>query len=591
MIYMEGSNLESDGGISTADLEAIIPSSIDLNNTDILVYTGGTKEWKNDYISNEENAIFILTSSGYKKIETYEKYSMGDPETLTSFMNYSYNNYKADQYYLIIWDHGGALDGAVYDDFVDDNLTISDFKKSLENSAFNKNNKMEAVLFRTCLNGSLEIASIFENYSKYIVFSEEISYGSSYTDVLGFINNLNSESNGVDFGTKFIDRYKEQMNLLSMGQRISYTYSLIDLSKISEVYKNLDIFFANSQVKNNYESISKIRNNIFQYGDDSKIYDTVDLYNLIENLSPIFSKDAKKLLKSIDESVLYNYTNLDTAHGISIYFPYNGNAYRRKYLSVYKESLNFSQNYNTFIKDFYLLQDAATSFSLDLSKNDNVVKNNEVSLKLTDDQLSHFARAKYTVFQRDKEHSNYYKFIYNSNDVDISTDGVITTKIKNNLITIMTDDGKEQYIPIFHDVSDNIESYTSYGALYDNSQDFMSNYYTLYSYLYYSKNPDGSANITNAKVRSNNDERLIGQIVDLKKYNKASIIFSEYKLFDENGNLLDEFESSPVKNGYEFNLNEDILKFSGLVGEDFYVLFNIIDSNNESYDSNLIKVG
>lgn len=76
MIYMIGSNLETDHGIASADLAAIDPDLIDLENVNILLYTGGTKRWHN-FISNEENAIYQLKEDGFEKIKTYDKKNMG----------------------------------------------------------------------------------------------------------------------------------------------------------------------------------------------------------------------------------------------------------------------------------------------------------------------------------------------------------------------------------------------------------------------------------------------------------------------------------------------------------------------------------
>lgn len=59
MIYMAGSNLESDAKIATSDLDSIIPDEIDLNKTNILLYTGSTRVWHN-FASSDENAIYIL---------------------------------------------------------------------------------------------------------------------------------------------------------------------------------------------------------------------------------------------------------------------------------------------------------------------------------------------------------------------------------------------------------------------------------------------------------------------------------------------------------------------------------------------------
>ena len=72
MIYLVGSNLESEVFSATADMSQVDPTQIDLSNTNILIYTGGTSFWRN-YVRNDENAIYKLTANGFEKIESYQK--------------------------------------------------------------------------------------------------------------------------------------------------------------------------------------------------------------------------------------------------------------------------------------------------------------------------------------------------------------------------------------------------------------------------------------------------------------------------------------------------------------------------------------
>ena len=192
MIYMSGTNLETDNGLATADLSGIVPEKIDLEKNNVLLYTGGTKRWHNDYISSGENAIFQLTKDGFVKVKKYDMSNMSDDETLTTFLNYGYDNYKTGKYDLILWDHGGAIMGSIQDDYNEDFDTISlyEFDKAFKASRFNSNNKLETIIFRTCLNGTFEMATVLSPYAEYMVASEEITRGASSFNVLGFLNNI-----------------------------------------------------------------------------------------------------------------------------------------------------------------------------------------------------------------------------------------------------------------------------------------------------------------------------------------------------------------------------------------------------------------
>ena len=119
---------------------------------------------------------------------------MGDASTLTGFLDYGYQNYASKKYDLIFWNHGGAIDGSEYDDlFGKDTLKGNELDNALSKSYFSKDNKLELVIFRTCLNGSIEIASIFKNYADYMVASEEVTMGYNWGSLFPTLNTVSKE--------------------------------------------------------------------------------------------------------------------------------------------------------------------------------------------------------------------------------------------------------------------------------------------------------------------------------------------------------------------------------------------------------------
>ena len=93
-----------------------------------IVMTGGAKTWHTDseYLSGtdsidpkynqiwklegkrgdeEHGKLTLLEESG---IEGCAVTPMSSPKTLTAFTDYCYENYPADSYDLILWDHGGG---------------------------------------------------------------------------------------------------------------------------------------------------------------------------------------------------------------------------------------------------------------------------------------------------------------------------------------------------------------------------------------------------------------------------------------------------------------------------------------------------
>ena len=455
MIYMVGSDLESKLGIATADLEGIDPKKIDLKHNNILLYTGGTTEWKN-YISNEENALYILTEDGFGKIEKYDKENMGSPNTLTSFLNYGYDNYETDTYDLILYDHGGAISGAIFDDFTNDNLSLSDFSEALRNSRFNENNKLDVVLFDTCLNGTLEVANVFKDYANYLVASEEVSYGSNVYSTLAFLNDINNASS-IDFGKTYINYYQDYVADAELDFLCNVTYSLLDLSKIDNINSQLDQFISNMKLNDSYKDILSIRSSLFQYGAGSSSFDTVDLYSLVDSIKNYSDYNEYKLINAIDDAVIYNYSN-DTSqsHGISIYFPFNGSDwYQRYYLKVY-DDLNFSNNYKSFINKMYTFKNDKKDASL---LKEDIVSNitssdGNVMLNLDDKSIKDFNTAILNVFVKTKDYMNspnpnaaddIYTNVLSTTNWKKDNETILFT-IDDNFVEIYDDDGHYGYL-------------------------------------------------------------------------------------------------------------------------------------------------
>ena len=134
MIYMCGSDLESGGGIATSNLQDLVSSKIDYENINIILCAGGSNKWYNKNISTTETSYFKVTNKGLETIKKQSKQDMASSTTLTNFIDYTYDNYKSDEYYLMFWDHGCALVGLEVDELSENILSLKDLNAGLKNS-------------------------------------------------------------------------------------------------------------------------------------------------------------------------------------------------------------------------------------------------------------------------------------------------------------------------------------------------------------------------------------------------------------------------------------------------------------------------
>lgn len=590
MIYMVGSNLESDNAIATSDINSIKPSEVDLENVNVLLYTGGTTKWHN-FVSNDENAIYELTDNGFEKVKTYSKQNMGSYNTFETFLNYAYDNYVTEKYDLIIYDHGGAIDGAVWDDFTSDNLSLVDFKTALNASPFNENNKLEVVLFRTCLNGTIEVADTFDEYAEYLVASSEVTLGSSLTPVLGFLNEIEATDTAVEFGEKFIDEYQGQMNRLDPYGEIGQMYAIVDLSKTGKVVEELEDFIQEIDLDLHYADVVRARSGMFQFAYtyfDQSSYDMVDLYELIEVLSPYSNVNSAEVLSAIDEAVIYNWSTIGDTHGLSVYFPYNGEKNVQTYFLNIYDDIDFNDTYFDFITDFSILsrsnQNSSFSNTL-LVESETKVKGTEFELKLTEEQTRDYAKSGYIIFH--KEDDNYYTPIYSSDDTILNEDGTLSTNISNNLIKVY-DDEDETYVQLVERIVDGKKTYYGDVILSYYSSDDMSEWKTHRATVYYD-HKDNDVSVSNIVLKG--DEQIDGTVANLEDYDTIQFWNFRYKILDDNGEYTEDWESSATQYGHEFYTDKELwFKRSTLDEGDYYCVFVVKDIYGNVYYSKLLSV-
>lgn len=599
MIYMVGSNLESESGLATVDLNGIKFNSMDNKNINVVLIAGGSKKWDNDYIDVNETSIYELTENGFEKVKTNSIQNMGSPDALSDFLNYVYRNYKTDKYDLILWNHGGAISGSEYDDLSEDNLSLADFKQGLENSPFNDNNRLEIIFFRTCLNGTIEVANVFSDYADYLVASEEITMGYQFNSVLKFINDIETSDSAYDISLKFIDRYKAMVKDLneiyySLGDGEDYiysTYSIIDLSNVKQLSGSVNEFFADIDVSSNFNDISKIRSNLYQYASDTLEFDMVDLYNLVDSLKYLSPDKADKVLNNLNKTVLYNWATNSESRGISIYFPYNGNnKYKQTFLTLYND-FDDLQSYNQFIQKFYNLQTSSKNYYTYSQNSVNISSSKEeadFTLELTDEQKETFAKAGYIVFRDNKD--GYYLPVYSSRDVKLDGN-TLKANIKDRQLKVVSTSDDGENILTSTEV-ENTDEYIKYKTVVT-LEDFTTSEWKMdpaNMTLIYDKK-SGKTKIGNITLIDKNEGTPNTVAVNLNDYSTIAFASSSYHILDENGNYNENWESNGTIRGIEEKVGKFDFELQSYDDEyDYYCVFKIWDTNNDYYYSKLVKM-
>lgn len=279
MVYVAGDN-----SLSTAvdgDLKEMrqIGSSPDVN---VLV--------QHDKAGRESSKRFCVRRGGNnEEFEELGETDCGDPNVLEDFISWSYGNYPAERYALILWNHGGGWRPSPDDEPARDERTINKnhetgpipaqlLKRTFFSTTINKicnfdspeereiccddgsghsldtielgnvlayakdkiGQKLDILGMDACLMSSFEVIYQAEPYVNYIVGSEETepNNGWQYSAVLDILDknpNISTPEFCSEMVRAYTESYKEPLG------KYHVTQSAFDLSRVKDAAKSLDL--------------------------------------------------------------------------------------------------------------------------------------------------------------------------------------------------------------------------------------------------------------------------------------------------------------------------------------------------------------
>ena len=101
-----------------------------------------------------------------------EELNMGDAATLSDFIDFVKNNYQAEYYSLIMFDHGESWHGVCWDITDNDRLSMIDLKEGF------KDKNLSLIGFDACLMGMVEVMCQIKDCAEIMAASQE-QYGGS----------------------------------------------------------------------------------------------------------------------------------------------------------------------------------------------------------------------------------------------------------------------------------------------------------------------------------------------------------------------------------------------------------------------------
>ena len=344
--YICGSDLESEGGAASSDIEEMLGAKLP-DNVKVLIQAGGANEWKNAVVKAGRTNFLLYDKDGFHELGTYEDTNMGDVSTLAGFLQYGKDNFQADHRVFIFWDHGGgSAFGVCFDERTNDSLSLNEihdaFAAVYDNSV--ENPPFEVVGFDTCLMATYELANDLYGFARYMVASEELEPGNGW-EYTGLLTALakNPAMSGAGLGQAMCDSYYKGCE--NAWTEDNATLSVIDLSKIPQLrtaYENFGIEalkLSSQNPKKFFANLGRQAKRAENYGGNTResgYYDMIDLGDLARKSKNLLPQSSNNLIDAIDDAVVYkvNGEYRNQGSGISGFYPYDGG---EQMLNIYSQ--------------------------------------------------------------------------------------------------------------------------------------------------------------------------------------------------------------------------------------------------------------
>ncbi len=355
MVYMCGADLESRSGMATRDLQEMLQAKTG-DNVNLIIYTGGSTRWRNNTVSSQVNQVYQIKDGQLARlVDNAGTSSMTDPKTLSSFIQFGKENFEANRYELILWDHGqGSLNGYGYDEkYVRQGpMSLSGLNAALRDGGV----AFDFIGFDACLMATVETANVLNKYGDYMIASEETEpgYGWYYTDWITKLSQ-NTSMPTIEIGQNIVDDFVVFCQKYTRGQ--SATLSVVDLAELSHTVPTKLNSFSKSLTKKmenkEYKEISNALTRSRRFATSSRI-DQVDLVNLTDYID---NESGKELAAAVKSAVKYNRTTQDmsNSYGLSIYFPYY-TANKVDTMASINKDTEMDEEYTRAIQSFARLQ-------------------------------------------------------------------------------------------------------------------------------------------------------------------------------------------------------------------------------------------
>lgn len=256
-------------GAASEDIDEMRRTTGKPDDVNIVIETGGAERWKNSQIPNNKLGRFTIQNNQLVAGEHVADANMGSATTLQSFLEWGMDEYPAEKYGLVLWNHGGAVVGVCSDEnHSGDMLKTSEVASALK-GALNTagESKFEWVGYDACIMNYADNISVIADYANYMVAAQELENGDGwkYDDWLPTLY-ANPSVSTVTLLDKICKTFVSQYG---SGSDNDQTLSAIDLSKAGAFVSAFNTYADHFSTSSDYNKIKQaFSSSTLTFGED-----------------------------------------------------------------------------------------------------------------------------------------------------------------------------------------------------------------------------------------------------------------------------------------------------------------------------------
>jgi hypothetical protein len=329
MVYLDGDNtLDYSAWDDLSEMESI-GSSNEINIiTQVDLYNSCSGTYRYYVTGVAQGVSYPLYSDDI--VQTLPEQNMADPAVLNDFINWTINNYPADHYILILWDHGGGwreesifIKGIIIDDTSNDFLTMAELVQGLENIE----EPLDIIGFDACLMQMVEvyyeIGSSITTTSppRYGIGSEESEWNDGWPYDLILADLISNPS--MSESTLCETIVNDYISYCGSVGTLSALYFSPEITQSNEALNTIDSF-ANALMNSTYQTeinSARLSAQSYSYADYKDFY---DFAQIIKNNVPDCQSEAQAIMDLITTVVIseaHTGFSVGNSHGLSVYLP------------------------------------------------------------------------------------------------------------------------------------------------------------------------------------------------------------------------------------------------------------------------------